>query len=224
MQGAPMADPAGTIEGRCESQRKERGRIWAQRFSVAFNPLLIGVPVVLAIAIREQGGIRTSDLVPAAVSILIMCVVPLVYTLILLRKGIIRNFHISDRRQRKYLFPVLFACFVAVVWILYRTGDVSPLVLALLGFGLVNCVACALISVWFKISLHCVGLAALAVGALYSFGPASAIPSAGVLALTAWSRVRLEEHTRGEVLAGCLFGGIATGFELYAALGPPPWG
>lgn len=216
-----MADPEKKSEAGCEPQRGDRGRIWARRFSVAFNPLLIGVPVVLAIAIREQGGIRTSDLVPAAVSILIMCVVPLVYTLILLRKGIIKNFHVSDRRQRKYLFPVLFACFVAVVWILYRTGDVSPLVLALLGFGVVNCAACALISVWFKISLHCVGLAALAVGALYSFGPASAIPSAGILALTAWSRVRLEEHSREEVLAGCLFGAIVTGIELFSVLGPP---
>ncbi len=198
---------------------KDRGRVWARAFSVAFNPLFIGVPVVLGIAFHEQGGLRTSDLFPAFLSIVIMCGVPLVYTLVLLRKGIVRNFHISDRRQRKYLFPVLFGCFVVVVVILYQTEDVSPLVLALLGFGLVNCVICALISIWFKISLHCVGLAALGVAAWYSFGTISVVPSLVIMAVTAWSRIRLGEHTPAEVVAGCLFGISATWIELYATVG-----
>lgn len=195
--------------------------IWARRVSVLCNPLLIGVPVVFAIGVHEQGGISPGHVLPAFASIGIMCGIPLVYTLALLRIGIIHDFHISDRKQRIYLFPVLLICFVLGALILYHTEGIGHLVLALLGFGVVNCFACALISIWFKISLHCAGLAALGVGTYYSFGFGSLLPAIVILALTAWSRIRLDEHTVREVVAGSLFGGIATGIELYATIGAP---
>jgi len=76
----------------------------ARCVSVLCNPLVIGVPVVVAIGMHEHGGFQPRYLLPTVVSIFIMCILPLTYTLMLVRKGIIGNFHISDRRQRIYLF------------------------------------------------------------------------------------------------------------------------
>jgi hypothetical protein len=194
---------------------------FARWVSLFCNPLIIGVPVVLAIGIKEHGGFRPEHVVPALECIAVLCLVPLVYTLVLVRKGIIQDFHVTDRKQRIYLFPVLLACFALGGWILYHTGGMSRLILALLGFGLVNCLLCALISMRFKISLHCAGLASLAVGVYYSFGPYSLLPSLGILVITAWSRLRLKEHTSPEVVAGSLFGIIVTGAELYVTIGAP---
>ena len=193
--------------------RGGRRRRFARRVSLLFNPLVIGVPLVVLIGVKDQGGFRT-DLVPVALLCVgIMSLLPLAYTLVLMRLGIVKNFNVSDRRQRVYLFPVLLACFLAVVQILHRTEGVSPLVVALLFFGLLNCLVCALISLWFKISLHCAGLGALTVGLYIAFGLPVFLLGLAVLALTAWARLEVREHRVAEVVAGSVFGVVATGLE-----------
>jgi len=193
----------------------------ARIISILFNPLVIGVPAVLAIGIKDRGGIELEVIPAALLAIIIMCIIPLLYIRFLLKRGVVENFHISDRRQRIYLFPVLLACFLLASWILYRTEGVSRLVVALLAYGFLNCLLCALISFRFKISLHCAGLSGLLVGAVYAFGTAAMVPGAVVLVLTGWSRVRLGEHSPVEVTAGSIFGILVMTAEMVATFGPP---
>jgi hypothetical protein len=201
----------------------ERRRIQeiAKRVSFLFNPLVIGVPLVVLIGIKDQGGIRTDVILPAVLCVGIMCVFPLLYTVALLRLGVIEDFHISDRRQRIYLFPVLLLCFLTVVYILRRTDGVSPLVQALIATGLVNCLICAVISIRFKISLHCAGLGGLLVGLYYAFGLGVFCMGLAGLAMTAWSRIVLKEHAVSEVVAGSIFGLAATAGEFLLFYGTP---
>ena len=178
----------------------------AKILSIVFNPLVVGIPVMIGIGIADMGGFRF-DAIPSVTAVItVMCIIPLVYVKILLRKGIIKNFHISDRRQRIYLFPVLMACFAVSLVILYFDPAISRLVVAIMGFGLLNCILCALISVRFKISLHCAGVGGLLAGAIFPFGWAGFIAGAIILFLTAWSRVYLKEHSRAEVAVGSVFG------------------
>jgi hypothetical protein len=183
--------------------RRER---FASRVSFLFNPLLIGIPVILLIGAKDVGEIRL-ELVPTIfLCVGILCIFPLIYILALMRAGLVNDFHITDRRQRVYLFPVMLVCLVVVVAILWRTEGVSPLVRDLLVVGFCSCLACALITLRFKISLHCSGLGWLVVGLYYSFGAAVGLVGLAGLGLAAWSRLVVREHTLPEVAAGSVFG------------------
>ena len=189
----------------------------ARRLSLVFNPLVFGVPVVVAIAIHEQGGVTFYDVVNAAAVVTLISGIPLLYTTVLMRLGIFSNFNVSNRRERIYLFPMLLLCFAAASAFMLHV-EVAKLVLLLILYGLLNCLLCALISFRFKISLHCAGMGGLAAGLYFSFGPWSLVPSLPLLALVAWSRVYAGEHTRAEVAAGSAFGLFATLLELSVSL------
>ncbi len=193
----------------------------ARIISILFNPLLIGLPAVLAIGIKDKGGIEIEVIPTALLAVFIMCIVPLAYIRLLMKRGVVENFNVSDRRQRVYLFPVLLACFLLSTWILYRNEGVSRLVVAMLGYGFLNCLVCALISFRFKISLHCAGLGGIVVGALYAFGTAAMVVGVAAIALTAWSRIRLSEHSPAEAAAGSLFGVLAMAAEMFLTFGSP---
>lgn len=193
----------------------------ARIVSILFNPLVIGVPAVLAIGIKDKGGIEIGVIPTALLAVFIMCIVPLLYIRLLMKRGVVENFNVSDRKQRIYLFPVLLACFLLATWILYRDEEVSRIVVAMLGYGFLNCLVCALISFRFKISLHCAGLGGIIVGAVYAFGTAAMVVGAAAMALTAWSRISLREHSHAEVAAGSIFGVLAIAVEMFLTFGSP---
>jgi len=178
--------------------------------SVLFNPLVIGVPVILLVGAKDVGELRWELIPTILLCVGVLCIFPLLYILALMRLGRVKDFHITDRRQRIYLFPVVLACMVAVVAILWRTEGVSPLVKDLLVVGFFACLACALITLRFKISLHCCGLGWLVVGLFFSFGAAGGTVGLAGLGLAAWSRLVVKEHTLAEVIVGSLFGLGAT--------------
>ena len=62
----------------------------------------------------------------------VMCVVPTLYVIALMKRGVFENFHVSDRRQRKYLFPVLILCFAVTVFLLSLDPAIGRLVVATL--------------------------------------------------------------------------------------------
>ena len=179
---------------------------FARKMSVVFNPLVIGVPVLLLIAVKDLGGIPVDQIPLVVLCVGTLSFLPLVYILVLMRAGVVKDFHITERRQRIYLFPVVLVCLVAVIVLLYRTEGVSQLVLMMLSFGLISCVVCALITIWFKISLHCAGLGWMIVGLYQAFGIEAFLLGLAGLCLAAWSRLVLKEHTLTEVLAGSVFG------------------
>jgi hypothetical protein len=188
--------------------------------SAIFNPLFIGIPVMLAVGIAEMG-IRWDATPTVLAAIFVMCVVPTIYVIVLMKKGVFQNFHVSDRRQRKYLFPVLIACFAITVYLLWRDPAIGRLIVATLAFGLPNIIAIALISMRFKVSLHCAGIGGMLPTIAYPFGLVGLIIGGACLILTAWSRVRLREHSLSEVVTGSVLGTAAMAFELAAVFGWP---
>lgn len=199
-------------------------RLTADRFaywvSVIFNPLFIGIPVMLAVGVAEMG-IRWDATPTVLAAIFVMCVVPTIYVVALMKMGVFQNFHVSDRRQRKYLFPVLIACFAITVFLLWRDPAIGRLVVATLAFGLPNIVVIALISLRFKVSLHCAGIGGMLPTVAYPFGLVGLLVGGASLILTAWSRVRLREHSLAEVVAGSILGTTAMACELAAVFGWP---
>lgn len=188
--------------------------------SAIFNPLFIGIPVMIAIGIAETG-IRWEATPTVLAAIFVMCIMPTVYVIVLMKRGVFQNFHVSDRRQRKYLFPVLILSFAITIYLLWRDPAIGRLVVATLAFGLPNVIIFALISLRFKVSLHCAGIGGMLPAVAYPFGKVGLLLGIAGLALTGWSRVALREHTLAEVIAGSVLGTAAMACELAWIFGWP---
>ena len=188
--------------------------------SAIFNPLFVGIPVMLAIGIAETG-IRWEATPTVLAAIFVLTVVPTVYVIVLMKRGVFENFHVSDQRQRKYLFPVLILCFAVTIYLLWRDPAIGRLVVATLAFGLPNVILIALISLRLKVSLHCAGIGGMLPAVAYPFGMPGLTAGTAALLLTAWSRVRMNEHSTIEVITGSILGTGLKALELAWLFGWP---
>lgn len=75
-----------------------------------------------------------------------------------------------------------------------------------------------LISIYWKISLHSMGIAGPAVFLIYIFGAPGLIFSLIILPSVMWSRLYLKRHTVSQVVMGALFGLFLTYIEIYFLL------
>ncbi len=136
-------------------------------------------------------------------------VIPLGYVLHGVRTGRLTDHHIPDRAARRV--PLLFgvASLCAGLILLVLLGAPRE-VLALLVAGGTGLVIFALVTHWWKMSIH----AGVAAGALATmaviYGPA-ALLGAPLVVLGGWARVRLTAHTPAQVVVGALAGAIVAG-------------
>ncbi|MEV6345818.1 phosphoesterase PA-phosphatase [Actinoplanes sp. NPDC051851] len=136
-------------------------------------------------------------------------VIPLAYVLHGVRTGRLTDHHIPDRAARRV--PLLFgigslgAGLVLMVWL-----GAPREVLALLAAGGAGLVVFALVTNWWKMSIHA-GVAAGALATMTAiFGPA-ALAGAPLVVLGGWARVRLTAHTPAQVVVGALAGALVAG-------------
>jgi membrane-associated phospholipid phosphatase len=84
-----------------------------------------------------------------------------------------------------------------------------------LGMLATSVVVTAISSTW-KISVHCVVASATVALLALSYGPA-ALPGYALVALVAWSRVALGDHTTAQVAGGVALGAITAVLTFHAA-------
>jgi hypothetical protein len=139
---------------------------------------------------------------------------PCAYIIWLVRRGQITDFHLPLREER--IRPLLFSLVTALVaWgILHRTTVPAPLKL-LATVNSLQALLFFLITLRWKISLHCAAAAILSQLALTFFG-VGALPLLMSVPLIAWSRVHLRRHTLAQTVAGaCLGSAIVTPAVLF---------
>ncbi|MCX2748294.1 phosphatase PAP2 family protein [Arthrobacter sp. MI7-26] len=137
---------------------------------------------------------------------LFVCVLPLAYVLVLVRLGKLSDHHVSDREERARVLMLALGSVVLgllVLNLIHAPTSVSVMILALIG----GIVALAAVSLVWKMSGHASAISAAAVIAGLMFGPAW-LPLLFLVPAVGWSRVVLGDHTRGQVIAGSLFGGV----------------
>ncbi|WP_308285350.1 phosphoesterase PA-phosphatase [Actinoplanes hulinensis] len=140
---------------------------------------------------------------------LFAAVIPLGYVLHGVRKGRLTNHHIPERAARR--IPLLFGTASLIAGLLVMLALGAPReVLALLTAGGAGLAVFALVTHWWKMSIHA-GVAAGTLTALTAvYGPVVLIGTPLVL-LGCWARVRLTAHTPAQVVAGALAGLIIAG-------------
>ncbi|MEZ4676272.1 MAG: hypothetical protein R2932_18765 [Caldilineaceae bacterium] len=129
---------------------------------------------------------------------------PCAYIIWLVRKGQVSEFHLPIREER--IRPLLFTVITAVLaWaVLQRAAAPAPLKM-LAAINGAQALIFFLITLRWKISLHCAAAAVLAQLALSLLGTV-ALPLTMGVPLIAWSRVHLRRHTLAQTIAGAGLG------------------
>jgi membrane-associated phospholipid phosphatase len=147
-------------------------------------------------------------------------VIPAAFLSYGVRRGLWGDRTVGARRPRLAVLGFITAS-VAAGLVLLLVAGAPRLLTGYLAFMLASVAALAAITVVWKISIHCavasgsVAILALSFGPLVLFGYA-------LVALLAWSRVALGDHTAWQVIAGAVLGAVAA-LLAYATLASLGW-
>lgn len=198
-------------------QKKDPASITASIFSSVFSPLLIpsyGVVLALWLSILSllPGAVRWSVV---GVTFGVTCLLPLAAIITLWRLRIISDPQLNNRTERTTPYIITGLCYLGCAFYLFRANAPSWL-WALMAGGAVATIICIAVNTRWKISAHMA-----AMGGLVALMFRMAASDVAMVSLNVWltavvilagcvgsSRVYLERHTLGQVLAGTAVGFI----------------
>ncbi len=185
-------------------------------FSTVFSPLLVptyGVALALCLSILSllPAGVRWNVV---GVTFGITCILPLLAIITLWKLKIIKDPQLNNRTERTTPYIITCVCYLGCAFYLFRAN--APLWLwSLMAGGALATLICIGVNTRWKISAHMA-----AMGGLVALVFSMAVNEVAMVSLNWWlsavvlmagcvgtSRVYLERHTLGQVLAG-----TATGF------------
>ncbi len=216
---------------RPEGDERTRAYRLANAVSYFLNPLIFP-PVAFTLIDAHFGAGAGQLLATLGVSLVFFCLVPLLYVVGLIRAGRVESLEVRDRKSRLGPLLVGIASYAVGALVLSRIveGPALPLIVAFAALFPINTALILLINLRWKISLHMTSLAGfvsvllftaltvwrdLPAGLETALTLATVAPLLPLIPLLMWARVRVGAHTRGQVVAGALFGLIAPMAELY---------
>src|SRR5260370_31737809 len=163
------------------------------------NPLFVALPTFLVIALSSAPDILHA-LLWWIVAVAGISVAPFLFVLRGVRRGRYSDHHVSKREQR--LIPILFAigC-MAIAFVLLHYLGVSRVLIATVTAVIVALAITLIITKYWKISLHLVGMAGAVTVCVLLFGPRFLFLSP-LVALVGWARWKVRAHTLLQALAG----------------------
>ena len=185
----------------------------AKAVSLLVNPFTNLTPALAVLFIGGVGGVSGKQMnLALGVGILFGTVLPALYVLRLKNNGEIGELDVQDTNLR--LKPLAFG--VASYFIgfaLMAVAGAGGIPLGLMFCYATNTLVVLVISRWWKISIHAMGISGPLVACQLAFG-AVVYPWWGLLPLVAASRVYLGRHTGMQVTAGALLGVVLTVIQL----------
>ena len=170
------------------------------------------IATTLAIGWHADGA---AGLAWGAVAALFAGVLPMVFISRGVRRGRWDDRYVGAKRPRLIVLAFIIASVAAGLALLVGLGAPHEL------SGYIGCmlasvaVLAAITTVW-KVSIHCAVAAGSVTIMTLLFGP-WLVPAYLLVALTAWSRVALKDHTTAQVIAGSLLG-VAAACATYAVI------
>ncbi|MER7164948.1 phosphoesterase PA-phosphatase [Micromonospora sp. NPDC000207] len=176
----------------------------ARTVTEVFAPALLAAAMPIVIGFHSTSPSRVG-LAWGLVGALFCSVVPNTLIWWGVRRGHLTDHHIRVRAQRRT--PLMFGLVSVLVGLalmvgLDAPGPVTAIVVVMFALGL----AVTAVNLVWKLSIHAAVAAGSAGILVIEFGPVL-LASLPVVALVGWSRVRLREHTLGQVIAGTVVGG-----------------
>lgn len=184
----------------------------AQRLARFTTEIFAPAPTVAAMLVVVALHSTTSLLDAVRWGILVLVftpLLPLLYLLYEVRRQRLTDRHVRLREQRPRILAVAIASIVFLLGLLVMLDAPSELI-RLVAAGVVGLVSVTLVTLAWKISIHVAVVAGsvITLVALFGWLLLSFLP---VIALTAWARVILQDHTPRQVLAGAILGATVAG-------------
>lgn len=197
---------------------EDRGYALGRLLSQVFHPILMDILTFLVAGYYGLAD-HAVGLKWTGVCILALVVPPTLFYVVRLRQGVYSDEDVSIRQQRNELYLFSFVWALLATLALIPLGVPAPL-LAVMVVSLVLGVIGGIVNLFWKISVHAASIAALATIALiYMRGLGIAL---WICALAVgWARVRTNNHTPRQVLAGFLAAAtvVLAVFQLFGARG-----
>jgi hypothetical protein len=190
---------------------------WARLVSDILSPPMVWGVLAFPIAFRDAPS-HQQALLWALTYVVLVCLLPIVYVAMMVRRGKITDIHMQVREQRFRPFIVSLLCTTIAWWVLRFMG--APPVLPMFAlFSLLQLGAIALITTVWQISLHAMSIssAVITMSVLYGFIPA--LLTVPLVVLVSAARLHLKRHTPAQVLAGAVLGIALPGIVLILMVG-----
>ncbi|MGB9936392.1 MAG: PAP2 family protein [Methanobacterium sp.] len=182
--------------------------------NIAYAPI-ISIPVFLLINIYL---LNLHDfIIITTVCILFAGLMPILLVLAWLksrrRDDIEIDMDIPERTERFYPLLMVITSYALGTILLYLLN--APLITTVLMFCyFTNTLAVFFINLYWKISIHAMGITGPVVALIFVFGPLGTI-FALLVPLVMWSRLYLKEHTFSQVIMGAMLGFTFTTLQIY---------
>jgi PAP2 superfamily. len=186
----------------------------AHFISAVSNPPLVAIPVFLVINYTLLYG--GDWLWFSGLSIFFVSILPIITsTLWIKRKKL--EVDMPQREDRIYPLLLVILSYIMGVVVLYTLGA-PPLTTTLMIAYLNNTIVVLLFSLYWKISIHAMGIAGPATAIIYLFGWTGFIFSL-LVPLVLWSRLYLKRHTPAQLIVGTVLGYLLTAIQIYLLMG-----
>jgi membrane-associated phospholipid phosphatase len=162
------------------------------------------VATVVGVGWRADGA---AGLVWGLVAALFAAVLPTLFITRGVARGNWNDRNVGAKRPRLIVLSFMLASVAAGLVVLAALGA-PPELTWYFGCMLGSVAVLAAITTVWKISIHCAVASGSATILSLMFGP-RLLPAYLLVALTAWSRVALKDHTTAQVIAGCVLGAAA---------------
>jgi membrane-associated phospholipid phosphatase len=184
----------------------------AQVISTVFSPVTNPLITFSLLALADQQLDLAEKIEFSGIADLFASGLMTVCLFIFIRLGLINSPDVPDRKQRSFPFIVaaivLFAGFLALSF-----AHAPRLIQGLMWCYATETLLVAIISYWWKISIHSAGMACSLVALTYQFG-SIVLPFYLLLLLVGEARIVLRRHTIAQVIAGALLGIVLTAMQL----------
>ncbi len=186
-------------------------RLFSTIISFFFHPMVISL-AVFYILLFATGPITHNALSVLFVCFIFSTFIPITTVLILKKMGKISDLDASQKEQR--IFPLsLGIIYSGIAYLILTYMHADSLVRGLMFCYMTNTVITILITRYWKISIHAMGVGG-PIAALWVAGLHYPLSALFVLAAVNYSRVILKAHTVLQVVAGSLLGLVLTFFQL----------
>ena len=175
----------------------------ARWISVLFDSSILSVPIFLAFGYISA---RTSGLLWAILTLLIVTGIPLAYLLIGRKRGWVSDMELSRREERPRFILISLSADVLALLILYLLGGPHLLTVIVLTYFCLAIVMFSISNFW-KISMHMAGVGGFSTALVFVFGTPALCAYLSLL-LVAWARLHRRKHTIPQLIAGAAAGGL----------------
>lgn len=185
----------------------------ANFISTVSNPPFVAIPVFLIINYTLLYG--GDWLWFSAISIFFVSILPIITSSLWIK---MKNLEVDMPQRQDRIYPLLLVIVsyiigVAVLYILGAPSFTTVLMICYLN----NTIIVLLFSLYWKISIHAMGIAGPATALIYLFGW-TGLAFSLLVPLVLWSRLHLKRHTPAQLIVGTVLGYFLTAMQIYLLL------